>query len=112
VVFIPMFICWAILLRWIDYSPLEVMFLFGLTGTMAEMSFGGLQAIAQVGMWMFVYGWMVFLPAYCLPGRAKTHRPKWWQYPLAVVLPFAFVPLAGPAMILHPIKFHFPPIVD
>jgi hypothetical protein len=111
VVFVPMFICWAVLLRRIDYSPMEVMFLFGLTGTLAEMSFGGLQALASVGFWMFVYGWMVFLPAYCLPQRAGTHRPRWWQYPLAVLLPFVFViPFAGAVHFLHPIKIHFPPI--
>lgn len=111
VVFVPMIICWAVLLRRIDYSPMEVMFLFGLTGTLAEMSFGGLQALASVGFWVFVYGWMVFLPAYCLPVRDGTHRPRWWQYPLAVVLPFVFVPpFAGVVFLLHPIKVHFPPI--
>ncbi len=111
VVFIPMFICWAILLRRIDFSPLQVMFLFGLTGTLAEMSFSGIQALASVGFWMYVYGLMVYLPAHTLPERPSLIRPRWWHYPLAVVLPFVFViPVAGLISIIHPIKIHFPPI--
>ena len=111
VVFVPMFICWAVLLRRIDFSALEIMVLFGLTGTLAEMSMAGLQALASVGFWMFVYGLMVYLPAYCLPERAGTRRPRWWHYPVAVFLPFVFViPFAGAVHFLHPIKIHFPPI--
>jgi hypothetical protein len=111
VVFVPMFICWAVLLRRIDYSPMEVMFLFGLTGTLAEMSFSGLQALASVGFWMYVYGLMIYLPAYSLPERPSLIRPRWWHYPLAIFLPFVCViPVAGFISIIHPIKIHFPPM--
>ena len=69
VVFIPMFIGWAFILsRW-DFSPAVVFLLFGLTGTLAEVSFGGMQQFAQIAMWTFVYGLMVFLPAYCIPAE-------------------------------------------
>ena len=62
VVFVPMFIAWAVLLsRW-DFTPAQVVLLFGLTGTLAEVSFGGIQQFVQIAMWTFVYGLMVFLP--------------------------------------------------
>lgn len=111
VVFVPMFVCWAFLLGRYDYRPVHVLFLFGLTGTLAEMSFAGLQAIAQVGMWMFVYGLMVYLPACSVPADRNVRPLRWWNWPLAVLLPFVFtIPVAGIVSFLHPVKIHFPPI--
>jgi len=26
---------------------------------------------------MFVYGLMVYLPAYCVPAERKVHKPRW-----------------------------------
>jgi hypothetical protein len=59
--------------------------LFGLLGTIAETTFG-LGALIS-GFWFFVYGLMVYLPAYALPPR-ETVPPRWWHYILAIVLPF------------------------
>jgi len=66
VVIAPMFLGWAWLLSRYDFSPNAVFLLFGLTGTFCEVSFGGLQQFAAFGMWTFVYGLMVYLPAYCI----------------------------------------------
>lgn len=111
VVFVPMFIGWAFLLsRW-DFTPAQVFVLFGLTGTLAEISFGGLQQLAQIAMWTFVYGLMVFLPAYTIPAERGARPVRWWHFPLAVVLPIVFsVPVAVVIGTLHPTPIHFPPI--
>jgi len=111
VVFVPMFAAWAVILRRLAFSPAAVFVLFGLTGTLAEASFGGAQAFAQIAMWVFVYGLMVYLPAYCLPAERGARPPRWWHYPPAVVLPFVFaIPVAGVVGVLHPVAIHFPPI--
>ncbi len=111
VVFVPMFVAWAVLLQRLAFSPSAVFVLFGLTGTLAEASFGGAQAFAQIAMWVFVYGLMVYLPAYCLPTERGAAPPRGWHYLLAVVLPFVFaIPVAGVVGALHPVAIHFPPI--
>lgn len=114
VMFIPMFVGWAMILWRYDFSAFAVFVLFGLTGTMAEMSFGPQHAL-EFGMWIFVYGLMVFLPAYTVPRKRKAKAPCWWHYPLAVVVPFLFLPLV-PLPLLRSLLFpnhpniHFPPI--
>ena len=111
VVFVPMFIAWAWMLsRW-DFSPAEVFLLFGLTGFLAEAQFAGTFNLAQAPFWIFVYGLMVWLPAASLPSRNGAKKPRWWAYPLAVILPFVFaIPVAVVVSLLHPVKIHFPPI--
>jgi hypothetical protein len=93
IVFIPMFLVWTVLLRFFDFPPLHVFLLFGLTGSIAEMSMNPTNMLG--GFWVFVYGLMVFLPAYCLPGDRSACRPKWWTYPLAVI-----APLLSPILLL------------
>lgn len=111
VVFIPMFIAWAFILsRW-EFSPAQVFLLFGLTGTLAEVSIGGAGQFAQIAMWTFVYGLMVFLPAYTIPAERGARPVRWWHFPLAVVLPIVFtIPVTVVVGTLHPIPIHFPPI--
>lgn len=111
VVFVPMFVAWAWMLsRW-DFRPVEVFLLFGLTGFLAEAQFAGTFNLAQAPFWIFVYGLMVWLPAASLPSREAAKRPRWWTFPLAVILPFVFaVPVAMIVGFLHPVKIHFPPI--
>jgi hypothetical protein len=62
VVFVPMFIAWAVLLRWWRFSPFAVFLLFGITGTLAETLTFGPQNLANFAFWIFVYGLMVWLP--------------------------------------------------
>jgi hypothetical protein len=115
VVIAPMFVGWAVILWRYDFTPFAVFVLFGLTGTLAEMSFGGPQHALEFGFWIFVYGLMVYLPSYCIPADRKTREPRWWHYPLAVVAPFLFIPLVPLPLIAgllyphHP-RMHFPPI--
>lgn len=87
-VFVPWILAWAVLLSRYDFPPNHVFLLFGLLGTLAETSFG-LGALTA-GFWFFVYGLMVYLPAYSLPPR-ETRPRRWWHYPLALVLPFLFM---------------------
>jgi len=114
VMFIPMFVGWAVILWRYDFKPFAVFVLFGLTGTIAEMSFGPQHAL-EFGLWIFVYGLMVYLPSYCVPSDRKARPPRWWLYPLAVIVPFLFIPLVPLRFIIglfypnHP-NIHFPPI--
>jgi hypothetical protein len=114
VIFVPLFVGWAVLLWRYDFSPFSVFVLFGLTGTLAEMSFGP-QHAQEFGLWIFVYGLMVYLPSFCVPADRGARNPRWWHYPLAVVAPFLFLPLVPLPLIAawlaphHP-KIHFPPI--
>ena len=115
VTFVPWFICWAWLLSRLDFHPSAVFLLFGATGTLAEMSFGGPQHLAEYGMWTFVYGLMVYLPAYSVPSGRGARQPKWWHYPAAVFAPFLFMVLLFPfgfvKQYVHgPTDIHFPPI--
>jgi hypothetical protein len=93
IVFVPMFVAWAILLaRW-DFRPLEVFFLYGLIGSLAEGALSPVNALA--GFWFFVYGLFVYLPAYSLPTPRSVPRPRWFHFVLAVVLPFVLaIPVA------------------
>lgn len=100
VVFIPMFIAWAWMLsRW-DFSPLKVLLLFGITGSLAEATINPTSLIG--GFWVFVYGLMVYLPACTVP-RDRGARPlSWWHYPMAVMLPvLAVVPVVPVVVFLR-----------
>ena len=95
IVFVPMFIAWALLLGRYDFNPRQVFLLFGLVGSLAEMSMQPSNIFG--GFWFFVYGLMVFLPACSIPSAesrgAKT--PKFRHYILAVGLP-----LVSPVILL------------
>jgi len=114
VMFVPLFVGWALILWRYDFSPFAVFVLFGLTGTVMETNFGTRNPL-EFGLWIFVYGLMVYLPAYSVPSDRSARRPRWWHYPLAVFVPFLFIPLvplpllAGLLFPHHP-KIHFPPI--
>lgn len=116
VMFVPMFVGWQWMLgRW-RFTPFQVFLLFGMTGTLAECSFGW-EHLREFGMWIFVYGLMVWLPAYCVPEERKARPPSWWLYPLAVIIPIAFellIPLRllGSLYDPHHPNIHFlPPAV-
>jgi hypothetical protein len=87
-VFVPWILAWAVLLSRYDFPANHVFLLFGLLGSIAETHFGISALIA--GFWFFVYGLMVYLPAYSLPPR-KTVPPRWWHYGYALLLPFLFM---------------------
>lgn len=92
--FIPWFICWAWLLGRYDFKPLEVMLLFGLTGLFAESTLDstlGLEDLAGAGMWVYIYGLMVYLPALTVPQSRDVKPARWYHIPVAVFLPLIFV---------------------
>jgi hypothetical protein len=98
VVIAPMFVAWAWMLsRW-DFSPLKVLLLFGLTGSLAEASLNWTSLIG--GFWVFVYGLMVYLPACTVPADRGARPLQWWHYPMAVFLPFLAVIPVAPVVIL------------
>jgi hypothetical protein len=115
VVFVPMFVGWALLLRWWRFTPFAVFLLFGITGLLAETLSFGAQNLGNFALWIFVYGLMVWLPAHWVPAERTARAPAWWAYPLAVVFPLLLVPMAfvlSPWLWLtpkHP-TIHFPPI--
>ena len=114
VVFVPMFVAWALLLRWWRFTPFAVFLLFGVTGLLAETLSFGLQNLGNFAQWIFVYGLMVWLPAHWVPDHRPARAPGWWAYVLAVVCPPLLIPLdlvLAPWLWLtpkHP-TIHFPP---
>lgn len=93
IVFIPMFLVWTVILRYFDFPPAHVFLLFGLTGSIAEMSMSPSNILG--GFWFFVYGLMIYLPAYTLPEGRGAKPPRWWAYFLAVG-----APLLAPILLL------------
>jgi hypothetical protein len=108
VVFVPMFIAWAWLLSRYDFSPFKVFLLFGITGTLAEAA-AGLHHLSQFGLWIFVYGLMVYLPAYTIPRTRGARSLKPWHYLLAIIIPLILATLMAIFMgtfFSHP-RIHF-----
>ena len=111
VVFIPMFIGWAFLLSRYTFSPNAVFLLFGITGVVAETMYGGGQALLEAGLWVFVYGLMVYLPACIFPANREARPPQWWHYVAAILLPLVLaIPVAVIIGFVHPVRVHFPPM--
>jgi hypothetical protein len=91
IAFVPLFLCWGWLLSRYDFRPAEVLLLFGLNGTLAETISFGPQNLIQVGMWVWVYGLMAYLPACTVPENRETRTARWWHWLLAVFLPIVFI---------------------
>lgn len=113
IVFVPWFIAWAWILKRCAFSPFWVFLLFGLDGLFAESLTFGWQHLNEFALWIFVYGLMVYLPAYMIPAERGAKSPKIWHGALAFVLPFLIgIPWAfviGLILRGHP-SIHFPPI--
>ena len=113
IVFIPWFIAWAWILSRYSFGTFWVFILFGLNGLLAETLTFGWNHLTEFAMWIFVYGLMIYLPAYTLPGRPGARAPKVWHAFLSLLVPFLigipwaiFIHLLSPN---HP-NIHFPPI--
>jgi hypothetical protein len=102
IVFIPMFVAWSWLLKRYLFPPLSVLFLFGVTGVLAEIGTFGLQNIVQAGFWIFVYGFMVFLPACAVPVSRKARVPGIGATLLAIIFPIIMaIPMALIVQAIH-----------
>lgn len=111
VVFVPMFLAHALLLKRYAFTAEQMLLLYGFTGWLAELGTFGPQNIGLCGMWVCVYGLMVYLPAYSIPQERGARAPRWYHFPLTVFLPFLFVPLTAVwVWKFHPVHIHFPPI--
>jgi hypothetical protein len=111
IVFIPMFVCWAWLLSRYDFSPVAVFLLFGITGNLSEVQFGGVNNLFA-GWWIFLYGLMVYLPSYSVPRDRNVRPPRWYHGLMAVFLPpVCSGPVVAVVVKVHPTQpVHFPPM--
>ena len=113
IVFIPWFIAWAWILKRYDFSPFWVFLLFGLNGLFAESLTFGWGHLNEFALWIFVYGLMIYLPAYTVPADRGAQRPKIWHAGLAFILPLLIgIPWAIIVNLIfpnHP-SIHFPSI--
>jgi hypothetical protein len=114
VVFVPLFIAWAVLLTRYDFSPFAVFIMFGITGILCEATINPAGAFFGIAHWIFIYGLMVYLPAYCLPRERGARVVRWYHYVFAVPAAFLIaLPLLVPIIYLighvlkHPSGPHF-----
>lgn len=113
IVFVPWFIAWAWILKRYNFSPFWVFLLFGSNGLLAESITFGWQNLSQFPLWIFVYGLMIYLPAYTIPTERSAQHPKLWHAVLAFILPFLIgIPWAIIVNLVFPNHpaIHFPPI--
>jgi hypothetical protein len=104
IVFIPMFVAWSWLLRRYAFPPAMVFLLFGTTGVLAEGGTFGFNPV-EIGFWIYVYGLMVFLPAYAAPPSRPAKSPGVGAMALAIVLPIvAAIPVV---IIVQAVHAHF-----
>jgi len=114
VVFVPLFIAWAVLLSRYDFSPFAVFLLFGMTGVVCEALLNPAGALVGFATWIFIYGLMVYLPAYCIPPERGARKPLWYHHVLAIPAAFLIaLPLLLPIIYVlayvlkHPPGAHF-----
>lgn len=86
-VLFPAYIGWAWLLKRYDFTPNEAFLLYGLLGTTSEASLTASSLIA--GFWFFVYGLMIYLPAYSVPRDRGALKRRARHYVLAYFVPLA-----------------------
>jgi len=78
IVIAPMFVVWAWFLAKLRFRTGTVFLLFGLNGVLAEFLLGG-PALLMAPFWIFVYGLMIFLPAYSFPKDTEAIPPRWYH---------------------------------
>jgi hypothetical protein len=113
ITFLPAFAVWTWLLSRYNFSPFETFICFGIYGFIAEAIFGGLRWL-DIGFWIFVYGLMIYLPAYVFAQHRAKHKVRWMHYVIASVGPFfgtiPWVLLLKFTFLSHHPDVHFPPI--
>ncbi len=114
ITFLPAFAAWVWLYSRYDFTPFEVFVSFGIYGTLGEALHGGFQHLAEFGFWLFVYGLMIYLPAYLFADYRGKRRVSWPQYLMGTLglfvctLPWiAFLKLT---LLRNQPDTHFPPM--
>lgn len=112
VVFIPFFIVMALLLARYRFTPFALFISFGLVGTGAEAIFAASPAaFVMFPLWCFVYGLMVWLPAFCLPARPAARTPgPLARLLLAPAILILALPLIAPLVYLIAVVLDHPAI--
>jgi len=108
IVTIPMFIVLALLVKKLSISASHVFLLFGITGWITEIIFGGIVNIFMVGIWIPIYGLMVYLPALSIEKKGAKSRPSVLEYTGIIILPYLVsIPVAYLILLSgHPV-IHF-----
>lgn len=88
VIFVPLFVGWLWLLKRYNFTPNQVFWLFGIIGAIAEGMFN--DQFGAFTLWIFVYGLMVYLPAYSVPKERGAREVRFYHYPLAFIAPIFF----------------------
>ena len=101
----PMFVVWAWLLARFKFSPGAVMLLFGINGVLAEWIIGG-PALPMAPFWIFVYGLMIFTPAYSYVAKPDVRPPRWFHYPAAIA--GCLLASAAVALVVNLLAPHLP----
>jgi hypothetical protein len=108
IVIAPMFFVWSWLLAKFRFRPACVFLLFGVNGVLAELLTGGGPALLMAPFWIFIYGLMIFLPAYSFSTSTETPEPSWYHYPIAIgACLLASAVVALPVNLLSPHLPHF-----
>lgn len=111
VIFIPMFVVWAWFLSRYDFKANTVFLLFGVSGVITELVYGGVFNIILFAFWIFIYGLMVYLPAYCLPVRENLLKATFVNYFAAIFLPYILaIPFAFTISLFGHPSTHFIPL--
>lgn len=111
IVFVPMFLVWGWLLKRWAFTPTAAALLFGITGVISESLAFGEQNPLMIPVWIFIYGLMVYLPAYSLPAERGASKARPQHFLLALILPIlGTIPVVLFLLAVHPVSIHFPPI--
>jgi hypothetical protein len=105
IVFLPMFAAWAFLLSRYAFDPKAVLLLYGVTGTLSETISFGFQNLIAAGLWILVYGLMVYLPAFVASPITGARLPMARDYAVALILPIV---CAIPVAVVILTLFHQP----
>ncbi len=107
IAFVPMFVVLGFILKKYAISPFGALILWGIVGTLAEVMFGGPQALLNAGSWIFVYGLMVYLPAHVFVNMERK-KPLFLLYPIFILMIIisSLATIWIPAMLDHP-SIHF-----
>lgn len=109
VVLWPAYAAWALVLRRVDFHPNAVFLFYGLQGVTAEAMHSGPAQLLAFPFWIFIYGLMIYLPAWCLYGQGERPKAKGRHYAAVFFLTMLLtIPVALGVMQFRPPDAGFP----